>query len=191
MAEGCTGKLAPTSSHLFKLILPLGHARAQTDQEAPPTVFLLHPSQPLSHVSRLIAASLAPAMPNISFQSPAQPSRQQNFEWSDSTDIGDFVKDAARASEFSILVKYSPSGPKGEETTKTLTVQVPNFADRTRFLRRQLDRTTKQISQMEDLKKECDREAHRGAKRVAVGGFGLLVAYWGTVARLTFWDYGW
>jgi len=70
-------------------------------------------------------------------------------------------------------------------------VQVPTFADRTRYLRRQLDYTNAQVSRMEALKKECDDAAHRGAKRVAIGGFGVLVTYWGTVARLTFWDYGW
>jgi hypothetical protein len=44
---------------------------------------------------------------------------------------------------------------------------------------------------MESLKRECDKEAHKGAKRMAVGGFGLLLAYWGTVFRLTFYDFGW
>jgi hypothetical protein len=49
----------------------------------------------------------------------------------------------------------------------------------------------KRLVEMDGLKRECDREAHRGAKRIAVGGFGMLVVYWGGVARLTFWDYGW
>ncbi len=48
-----------------------------------------------------------------------------------------------------------------------------------------------QLKGMEELKAQCDREAHRGARRMAVGGFGMLVVYWGAVARLTFWDYGW
>lgn len=68
-----TGKLSPTSSHLFKLIVPLPpslHAALgiQTEDSAaspPPkvidTAFLLHPSQPLSHVSRLILGSLPAA----------------------------------------------------------------------------------------------------------------------------------
>ncbi|KAG7095983.1 hypothetical protein E1B28_006666 [Marasmius oreades] len=34
-------------------------------------------------------------------------------------------------------------------------------------------------------------EAQRGARRMALGGFGMLVVYWAAVARLTFWDYGW
>ena len=44
---------------------------------------------------------------------------------------------------------------------------------------------------MESLKRACDVEAHRGARRMAMGGFGILIVYWGAVARLTFWDYGW
>ena len=68
---------------------------------------------------------------------------------------------------------------------------MPSFTDRTRFLRRRLARVEGTLAQMEALKRTCDAEAHRGARRVAVGGLGVLVAYWGAVARLTFWDYGW
>lgn len=68
-----TGKLSSTSSHLFKLIVPLPpslHAALgiQAPDAAPSpslkvidTAFLLHPSQPLSHVSRLILGSLPAA----------------------------------------------------------------------------------------------------------------------------------
>ncbi|WWC93919.1 hypothetical protein V866_000756 [Kwoniella sp. B9012] len=48
------GKLSPTSSHLFKLLIPLPTTSASPRQ----TAFLLHPSQPLSHLSRLIIGSL-------------------------------------------------------------------------------------------------------------------------------------
>lgn len=74
---------------------------------------------------------------------------------------------------------------------KTLIIKVPTFADRTRYMRRRLVMIDRQLADMEGLKKECDKEAHRGVKRMAMGGFGMLVVYWGTVARLTFWDYGW
>lgn len=61
------GHLSPTTTHLFKLILPLPTSSAtfkwNTDPakmgtKPQPTAFLLHPSQPLSHLSRLIAGSL-------------------------------------------------------------------------------------------------------------------------------------
>lgn len=80
-------------------------------------------------------------------------------------------------------------GPGIQETL--LDVEVPTFADRTRFLRRRLAIIEDKLREMEVLKQECDAEAHRGAKRMAVGGFGMLIVYWGAVARLTFWDYGW
>jgi hypothetical protein len=70
-------------------------------------------------------------------------------------------------------------------------VLVPTFADRTRYLRRRLDYVNGRLKEMEGLKKTCDHEAHKGARRMAVSGFGVLVLYWGTVARLTFWDLGW
>lgn len=172
----------------------------------PPTVILLHPSQPLSHVGRLIAASLAPATPAISFRS-VSPSGQ-TFQWSDSTDVGDFIRDAARAAGFSICITRDspPARPrasqaegrgtarhdgKGYGRETVLGVDVPTFADRTRFLRRRLAAIEQQLENMDGLKRECDREAQRGAKRMALGGFGMLVVYWGAVARLTFWDYGW
>jgi hypothetical protein len=70
-------------------------------------------------------------------------------------------------------------------------VEVPTVADRTRFLRRRLDAINTQLAEMEALKRDCDKEAHRGARRMATAGFGVLAIYWGTVTRLTFWDYGW
>ncbi|KAG8981494.1 sensitivity to high expression protein she9, partial [Tulasnella sp. 427] len=118
------GRLLPTDSHLFKLVLPLPGLR-QPSQSAqprdakppPPTVFLLHPSQPLSHVSSLIQAALpspthgpqsfTPRLPLVSFQNAAVdeglPNEPQH-QWSDSTDIGDFVKEAAHSREFTVVI---------------------------------------------------------------------------------------
>ncbi|KAJ7075425.1 hypothetical protein B0H15DRAFT_894294 [Mycena belliarum] len=200
LAEG-RGKLSPTASHLFKLILPLG--MLQFDQEkqivtkgtapkrTPPTVILLHPTQPLSHVSRLILASLAPATPDVSFRSASASGKQ--FQWSDSTDVGDFVRDAARAAKFSICIGYDPAPrtQSAEASEILLDVEVPTVADRTRFLRRRLAYVERELKKMEEMKHACDREARHGARRMATAGFGILAVYWGTVARLTFWDYGW
>jgi calcium uniporter protein, mitochondrial len=181
-----TGKLSPTSSHLLKLILPIDLLRLKDPVRAkanPPTVFLLHPSQPLSHIGRLVGASLRPRSVNVTFQSVSP--KGKAFEWSDSTDLGDFIRDAARAREFSIHVR------EDEGKDLTLQVDVPTFADRTRFLRRKLDLIQDELRTMETLKKRCDQEAHRGARKMALGGLGMLIVYWGTVARLTFWDLGW
>ncbi|KAL0946010.1 hypothetical protein HGRIS_012287 [Hohenbuehelia grisea] len=210
LTEG-KGKLSPTSSHLFKLILPLdnihrdpkhahkhspggAHSTATTTKKPLPIVLLLHPSQPLSHVSRLILASLAPSLPSISFRSTSP--RGQEFQWSDSTDVGDFIRDAARAAKFCVCITYdhehdgdTEAKDKPDETV--IDVEVPTFADRTRFLRRRLATVQGRLKDMEGLKRECDREAHRGARRMAISGFGMLLVYWGLVARLTFWDLGW
>lgn len=196
------GKLSPTSSHLFKLILPLGHVRGQQPKPSsssptsikpppppPPTVFLLHPSQPLSHVSRLILASLAPATPTISFRSTSP--RGRTFQWDESTDVGDFIRDAARATKFTICIGAEDARGDERAIWARIPIEVPSFADRTRFLRRRLQLVAEELAQMETLKRQCDLEAHRGARRMALGGLGLLVVYWGAVARLTFWDLGW
>lgn len=76
-----------------------------------------------------------------------------------------------------------------EETV--LSVQVPTFMDRTIFLRRRLGTVESRLEEMRVIKKRCDQEANRGARRMAVGGLGMLVVYWATVCRLTFWDFGW
>ncbi|KAF9495173.1 hypothetical protein BDN71DRAFT_1447795 [Pleurotus eryngii] len=215
VAEG-KGKLSPTSSHLFKLTLPLNRVQNAMKKSgsskaacrlAPPTVLLLHPSQPLSHVSRLILASLAPSVPSISFQNRS--TSGQTIQWSHSTDIGDFIKDAARQAEFSIHFTHEDNrttttaqrknddtcdvGEEGEweQAETVIEVEVPTFADRTRFMRRRLEFVKERLTEMEVLKKECDYAAHQGARRMALSGFGMLVVYWGLVARLTFWDFGW
>lgn len=50
---------------------------------------------------------------------------------------------------------------------------------------------TREINELAKIKFECDKIAHQHTKRVAMGGFGALVAYWGAIYYLTFKKYGW
>ena len=103
--------------------------------------------------------------------------------WSSSTEIGDFIRDAARAKEFEVEIEGHPEAIK---------IGVPSFNDRTFYLRQRLQKVSKRISDTATVKQECDRIAHRGGQRLAVGGCAILVAYWYTVYRLTFeTDLGW
>jgi calcium uniporter protein, mitochondrial len=103
--------------------------------------------------------------------------------WSASTEIGDFIRDAARAKEFEVEIEGTP---------KTIQVAVPSFNDRTFYLRQRLRRTAKKISDMASIKQECDTAAHRSGQRIALGGCGILIGYWYLVYRLTFeTDLGW
>lgn len=105
------------------------------------------------------------------------------MRWSKSTEIGDFIRDAARGQEFAIEIEGAPHD---------IRVGVPSFNDRTYYLRMRLRSTSKKIADLADIKKECDQLAHKGAQRVAIGGLGLVVAWWGTVYKLTFdTDLGW
>ncbi|KAF2765843.1 hypothetical protein EJ03DRAFT_195338 [Teratosphaeria nubilosa] len=108
----------------------------------------------------------------------------QNFvRWSPSTEIGDFIRDAARGKEFAVDI---------EGASAPIYVGVPSFNDRTYYLRMRLRKTARRISDLADIKKECDELAHKGAKRVAQGGFAALIAWWGAVYYLTFkTDLGW
>jgi hypothetical protein len=103
--------------------------------------------------------------------------------WSSSTEIGDFIRDAARAKEFEVEIEGNP---------EPIKIGVPSFNDRTFYLRQRLRKVSKEILEMASLKRECDRIAHRGGQRLAMGGCAILVAYWYTVYRLTFeTDLGW
>lgn len=89
-------------------------------------------------------------------------------KWSASTDIGDFIRDAARAKEFEVEIEGRPD---------TIKVGVPSFNDRTFYLRQKLRRTSRKISDMAKLKKECDAAAHKTGQRIALSGCGILVGY--------------
>ena len=105
-------------------------------------------------------------------------SRNPKFvRWSTSTEIGDFIRDAARGSEFAVEIEGAPH---------EIRVGVPSFSDRTHYLRTRLRKTSRKIADMAAIKDECDVAAHRGAQRVAIVGFGGLVAWWFLVFRLTF-----
>ena len=103
--------------------------------------------------------------------------------WSSSTEIGDFIRDAAPVKKFLIEIEGAP---------RNISVVVPTFEDRSHYLRMRLRKISKKISQLADIKRECDAAAHRGAQRVALGGFVALCGWWYTVYRLTFLtDLGW
>ncbi|RYP52464.1 hypothetical protein DL768_002387 [Monosporascus sp. mg162] len=103
--------------------------------------------------------------------------------WSSSTEIGDFIRDAARGREFAIHI--DGIGAK-------IRVGVPSFNDRTHYMRMRLRRMSHKINSLAKLKHECDMLAHRGAHRLAKAGFGVLTAWWATVYFVTFHtDAGW
>lgn len=88
------------------------------------------------------------------------PNRRDFVRWSPSTEIGDFIRDAARGKEFAIDIEGHPN---------SVLIGVPSFADRTFYLRMRLRKTAKRILDLADIKSECDRLAHRSAQRVVSG----------------------
>lgn len=106
--------------------------------------------------------------------------------WSQATEVGDFIRDAARAQEFIVTIEGAPAG------LGQIRVTVPSFNERTYFLRMRLRKLSQRIQGIAEVKHECDAMAHRGAQRVAIGGFGILATWWFTVYKLTFeTDLGW
>lgn len=117
-------------------------------------------------------------------EAPADKKSERKFvRWSSSTEIGDFIRDAARGQEFAVEIESAPND---------IRVGVPSFNERTYYLRQRLRKRSKEIASLAEIKKECDELAHKGAKRVAIGGFGILIGWWGLVFNLTFaTDLGW
>ena len=103
--------------------------------------------------------------------------------WSSSTEIGDFIRDAARGKEFAVEI---------EGAGKEIRVGVPSFNDRTHYLRVRLRKTSGKLATFANIKKECDQLANRSAQRLAMGGFGVLVTWWAAIYHFTFQtSYGW
>ena len=120
----------------------------------------------------------------LGHEAPTTKEADRKFvRWSSSTEIGDFIRDAARGQEFAVEIEGAPNDVR---------IGVPSFNDRTYYLRMRLRKVSKNIAGMAEVKKECDHLAHKSAQRVAMGGFGILVGWWYLVYRLTFeTDLGW
>lgn len=120
---------------------------------------------PSNQSEKMDSALPAPGDKGAAAEDPIHP---QFVRWSPSTEIGDFIRDAARGKEFAVDI----------ENAAPIYVGVPSFKDRTYYLRMRLRKTGKRIAQLADVKKECDDLAHRGAQRVAQGGFAGLIGWW-------------
>lgn len=136
-----------------------------------------------------MAADLVKSQPNIETysgkgrDSDVADEDLKFVRWSKSTEIGDFIRDAARGREFGIEIEGAP---------REIRVAVPSFNDRTYYLRMRLRKKAREIASMASIKKECDIEAHNHGQRIAYAGFGGMVAWGGVVAWLTFMtDLGW
>lgn len=191
-----------------KYINPEDEARRKYGADkVEPLALLVHPQQPLSYLERLIQAEIPPLqvgksekLPGIAFRAEADreetrgkskvasysglgregphSDHEKNWvRWSGSTEVGDFIRDAARGKEFAIDIE----GHEGE-----VRVAVPSFKDRTYYMRLRLRRMSRQIDDMSKVKSECDLLAHKGAHRIAQGGLGALVGWWGIVYYVTF-----
>ncbi|KAM5352725.1 hypothetical protein ACJ41O_005447 [Fusarium nematophilum] len=200
----------PEQEHVNR---PVDGEVKDADDTVEPLALLVHPQQPLSYLERLIQAEIPPVqykgrekLPDIVFRAEADqeeqhgkgnnnknganvasysglghegPSRKEAnwVRWSGSTEVGDFIRDAARGREFAIDI---------EGYDKELRVAVPSFRDRTYYMRMRLRRMSRDIDSMSKVKNECDALAHKGAHRLAQGGFAALAGWWGVVYYVTF-----
>lgn len=111
------------------------------------------------------------------------------YQWAQSTELGDFVQEAAKDRKFVIAIQQpqaqqqaattknsgntsTSKTAKGEEDVaesssndKTqgpvlIKIRVPSFEERTLFLRRRLVEVTKEMQSLLDIKSECDVSRH-------------------------------
>ncbi|EEY16768.1 conserved hypothetical protein [Verticillium alfalfae VaMs.102] len=137
-----------------------------------------------------INATKKPEKGNVSSYSglghdgPERASSEANWvKWSSSTEIGDFIRDAARGREFAVAI---------EGYDKELRVAVPSFNDRTYYMRVRLRKMSRRVESQAKIKQDCDELAHKAVHRIAQGGFAMLLGWWGTVYYVTFHtDAGW
>lgn len=177
-AEGPTSSAAPpeTAQHWDK-------NSSEDTGDSEQVNFLLHPRQPLSYLSGLISAETAhthsPSSPPES-STTAMVAQSVTFHgcgdlasqrWSSATELGDFVRDSSKTSEFVIRLTPSKASSEGDEgQRREIKVQVPSFEERTWHLRHRLRTVSGEMEGLLKIKSECDRLARAGAKRFAVGG---------------------
>ncbi|KAK6344126.1 hypothetical protein TWF696_007770 [Orbilia brochopaga] len=127
--------------------------------------------------------------PPTSSQGLSEDSDEQSLVlWSGSTEVGDFVRDAAagheeeaRGIEGGFVIDI-----EGTLDKSGVWVAVPSFNDRTLYLRRRYGRITKEIEGFVEIKEKCDKLAQKMAQHVALGGFAGMIGWWGLVYFLTF-----
>ncbi|KAK6955155.1 hypothetical protein Daesc_002786 [Daldinia eschscholtzii] len=176
-------------SYLERLIqAELPPVRDSEGREKMPNVYFLAEGSERDETGQKIG--IGKEKPNIASYSglgregaDTPPEHKDWVRWSSSTEIGDFIRDAARGREFAIEIA-------GHDTE--MRVDVPSFNDRTHYMRVRLRRMSRKIEELSKIKHECDMIAHRGAHRIAKAGFVALTGWWGAVYFLTFHtDLGW
>lgn len=178
------GKLSPTTSHLFKLVLPLPTRSWDISTPPQPTAFLLHPSQPLSHLSRLIAGSLPPHHRDAEISYLALTGQESDLDThlrkaeEDSSNqqeggphLGERRKSEGRwqevswsqSTDLSDFIKQSCLNERfkiviapssADNPEVTLEVVIPSFASRTTHLRGRLVKLTKELDGLTKKKKQ-------------------------------------
>jgi calcium uniporter protein, mitochondrial len=83
----------------------------------------------------------------------------QQHQWSQATELGDFVQEAAKDSKFVVAIQENGKPPH------ITPVRVPTFQQRTRFLRNRLLEVTKEMQSLLDIKTECDVSTHMAFER--------------------------
>ncbi|KAK9708354.1 hypothetical protein K7432_009679 [Basidiobolus ranarum] len=72
-----------------------------------------------------------------------------------------------------------------------LFIQIPTFKERTTKLENHLLTLEERLRPLRELKEKCDMHASNTNRKLVTGGMAGLCTYFGIMAKLTWWDYGW
>ncbi|KAJ4288888.1 hypothetical protein N0V88_007221 [Collariella sp. IMI 366227] len=86
------------------------------------------------------------AYSGLGHEGPERDKLDKNWvRWSNSTEMGDFIRDAASGREFAVEI---------EGYHVEMRVSVPSFGDRTYYMRAQLQKMSRQITELSQIKRE-------------------------------------
>ncbi|ORX92119.1 hypothetical protein K493DRAFT_316792 [Basidiobolus meristosporus CBS 931.73] len=72
-----------------------------------------------------------------------------------------------------------------------LFIQIPTLKERTASLENYVMTLEERLKPLSKLKERCDSYASNSHKKLVAGGMAGLCTYFGVMAKLTWWDYGW
>lgn len=166
-------------SYLERLIqaeLPMRAAAEGEKPQIPSVNFWAADSMPEDEMYAFRQARDEQAQDSPSSSALLSEQEHKFVKWSKSTELGDFIRDAARAHEFEIEIDGAP---------EPIRVGVPSFGDRTYYLRTRLRKRAGEIAGLARIKTECDKAAYRAAQNVAYAGFGSILAWGGAVVSVS------
>ncbi|KAK9768381.1 hypothetical protein K7432_001041 [Basidiobolus ranarum] len=144
------------------------------------TAFPFRLDLPLSVMSYQIKEEY-PQLQDVSFHESTADSRP-SFKYSQHFTVEDVIQKAIHNPCRGFFISINGN---------RIFIQIPTFKERTFMLDKNLSIIEERLKPLRELKEKCDSYAVNTNKKLVTGGMAGLCAYFGIMAKLTWWDYGW